>query len=248
MQPRLATLHVVLPAFNEAENLPSLLAKLDTALAALGHPQRVLVVDDGSRDGSAAAARAHSGALHLEILRHAVNQGLGSALRDGLLHVLQDAADDDVVVVMDADDSHPPALIGALLARLDSGFDVVVASRFRRGAHLTGIPPLRRLLARGASLLLAVLAPVAGVRDATCGFRAYRVAALRRAAAGGGTLIGSDSFACMFELLLALHDSGARCSEVPIELRYDLKRGASKLPVWTTVRDTLRIAWRHGKT
>ena len=239
-------MHVVLPAYNEAANLPPLLAKLDAALGALGRPQRVLVVDDGSGDDSAAVATAHAGGLTLEILRHADNQGLGSALRDGLLHVLRDAADDDAVVVMDADDSHPPALIAALLAQLDAGFDVAIASRFRRGARLVGIPPLRRLLARVASVLLGAVAPVPGVRDATGGFRAYRVAALRRAAAArGGTLIGVDGFACMVDLLLALHASGARCCEVPIELRYDQKRGASKLPVWPTVRDTLRIAWQR---
>ncbi|MEO8603642.1 MAG: glycosyltransferase family 2 protein [bacterium] len=244
-----AAVHVVLPAFNEAANLPSLLAQLDSALATLGRPHRVLLVDDGSDDDSAAVATAHAGGLRLEILRHARNQGLGSALRDGLMRVLDDAGDGDAVVVMDADDSHPPALIGALLARLERDADVVIASRFRRGARLVGIPPLRRLLARGAALLLAVIAPVPGVRDATGGFRAYRVAALRRAAAArGGTLISVDGFACMVDLLLALHASGARCAEVPIILRYDQKRGASKLPVWPTVRDTLRIAWQRPPT
>jgi dolichol-phosphate mannosyltransferase len=237
--------HVVLPAYNEAANLPALLAQLDAALGGLGRPHRVLLVDDGSDDDSGAVALAHAGGVRLDVLRHAHNQGLGSALRDGLTHVMAQAGGDDAVVVMDADDSHPPALIPALLARLDSGADVVIASRFRPGARLVGIPRLRRLLARGASWLLAALAPVPGVRDATGGFRAYRVAALRRAAAArGGTLVAVDGFACMVDLLLALHASGARCSEIPIELRYDRKRGPSKLPVGRTVRDTLVVAWR----
>jgi dolichol-phosphate mannosyltransferase len=236
---------VVLPTYNEAANLPPLLQQLEVALVGLGRPARVVVVDDGSDDDSGAVASAHAGALRLEILRHAVNQGLGSALRDGLEHVIVRGGDEDIAVVMDADDSHPPALIAALLAALDAGADVAVASRFRRGARLVGIPRLRRVLAHGASLLLAGLAPVPGVRDVTGGFRAYRVGALRRAAAArGGRLVSVDGFACMVDLLLALHASGARCVEVPIELRYDRKRGASKMPVWQTVRDTLRIAWR----
>lgn len=235
---------VVLPTYNEAANLPPLLRQLDGALAALGRVARVLVVDDGSDDGSGAVATAHAGGLQLEILRHPTNQGLGSALRDGLAQVMDGSTDDDIAVVMDADDSHPPALIAALVAAVDAGADVAVASRFRRGARLVGIPRRRRVLARGASLLLAAFAPVPGVRDVTGGFRAYRVGALRRAAAArGGTLVGVDGFACMVDLLLALHASGARCVEVPIELRYDRKRGASKMPVWHTVRDTLRLAW-----
>jgi dolichol-phosphate mannosyltransferase len=245
MTPPRRSLIVVLPTYNEAANLPPLLQQLEVALAALDRPSRVLVVDDGSDDGSGAVATAHAGAMQLAILRHPTNQGLGSALRDGLGHVLDSGNDDDIAVVMDADDSHPPALIAALVAALDAGADVAVASRFRRGAQLVGIPPLRRVLAQGASLLLAGLAPVPGVRDVTGGFRAYRVGALRRVAARrGGILVGVDGFACMVDLLLALHDSGARCVEIPIELRYDRKRGASKMPVWQTVRDTLRIAWR----
>ncbi|MDX2166488.1 MAG: glycosyltransferase [Deltaproteobacteria bacterium] len=238
-------LTVVLPAYNEAANLPPLLAQLGAALDGLGRPARVVVVDDGSSDGSGAVAVAHAGALQLEVLRHPTNQGLGSALRDGLAQAIASAADDDIALVMDADDSHPPALIAALVAAIDAGADVAVASRFRRGARLVGIPPLRRLLAQGAALLLAALAPVPGVRDVTGGFRAYRVGALRRAAATrGGSLVDVDGFACMVDLLLALHASGARCVEIPIELRYDRKRGPSKLPVWPTVRDTLRVAWR----
>ena len=238
-----STVHVLLPAYNEAANLPTLLAQLDVALAGLGRPHHVLLVDDGSGDDTAAVAAAQARRLRLEVLRHATNQGLGSALRDGLARLLAEADAADVVIVMDADDSHPPALIVPMLARLEAGADVVIASRFCRGARLVGVPLLRRLLSRGASWLLAVIAPVPGVRDATGGFRAYRVAALRRAAAArGGELVAVDGFACMVDLLFALHASGARCAELPIELRYDRKRGPSKLPVWPTVRDTWRVA------
>ncbi|MBX3026525.1 glycosyltransferase [bacterium] len=237
------SLHVLLPAFNEAESLPALLPELARVLAALPRRARVVVVDDGSSDGTAEVARRHGTGLDLQLVRHPQNQGLGSALRDGLRYVLADAPDDAVVVVMDADDSHPPALIPRLLDGIDAGADVVIASRFRRGARLVGIPWRRRILSRGASLLLALLAPVRGVRDATGGFRAYRASALRRAAAArGGTLVAVDGFGCMVDVLLALDAVGARVSEVPIELRYDRKRSTSKMPIWATVRETIRLA------
>lgn len=242
------SVHVLLPAFNEAECLPALLPELARVLAALPCPSRVVVVDDGSSDGTAEVAQRHGAGLNLQLVRHPRNQGLGSALRDGLRAVLEDAPDDAVVVVMDADDSHPPALIPRLLDGIDAGADVVIASRFRRGARLVGIPWIRRVLSRGASMLLARIAPVRGVRDATSGFRAYRAAALRRAAAArGGTLVAVDGFECMVDVLLALDAVGARVTEIPIDLRYDRKRSTSKMPIWATVRETVRLAWARRR-
>ena len=87
----------------------------------------------------------------------------------------------------------------------------------------------------------------AGVRDVTCGFRAYRAGALRRAAAHSGHLVDAAGFACMLDLLLSLRDAGAALAEVPIDLRYDRKRSASKLRVWRTAAETLRVVGRHGR-
>jgi dolichol-phosphate mannosyltransferase len=105
------------------------------------------------------------------------------------------------------------------------------------------VPWLRRALSRGAALLLAVVAPVPGVRDATGGFRAYRATMLRQAAAArDGELVAVNGFGCMVDVLLALDAVGARVTEVPIDLRYDRKRSTSKLPILATVRETLRLA------
>jgi len=244
-----SAVHIVLPAFNEAPNLPPLLAALRDTLAAGGRPHRIILVDDGSRDGTAAAARAAAGDLRLDIVTHADNRGLGAALASGLARAVDGAAVDDVVVTMDADDTHPPACIPALLACLDAGADLAIASRYQPGARVRGVPWRRRALSRAAAWLIRLAAPVPGVRDATSGFRAYRVAALRSAAAlrAPRPLIEGDGFACMLGLLFALDAAGARCAEAPIDLRYDRKRGASKLRVWTTARASMALIARHQR-
>ena len=239
------TVHIVLPAYDEAANLPALLGALAETLAGVARPARVVLVDDGSRDGTADVARGFATRLPLVVLRHDRNLGLGRTLADGLAEALRGADDGDAIVTMDADDTHPPAVIPALLAALNAGADVAVASRYVAGARLQGAPLWRRLLSRGAARVVRLAAPVPGVRDVTCGFRAYRAGALRRAAARFGRLVEADGFACMLDLLLALDAVGATVAEVPIDLRYDRKRGASKLRVARTVAETMRVVRKH---
>jgi len=241
------TVHIVLPAYDEAENLPALLTALAQTLAGLSSPGRVYLVDDGSRDATADVAMGFAPALSIIVERHARNLGLGRTLADGLARALAEAADADAIVTMDADDTHPPAVIPALLAALDAGADVAVASRYVAGARLHGVPLHRRLLSLAAAQVVRAAAPVPGVRDVTCGFRAYRADALRRAAARYGQLVEADGFACMLDLLLKLHAVGATITEVPIDLRYDRKRGASKLRIGRTVAETVGVMMKHRR-
>ena len=239
------TIFIVLPAYNEAENLPRQLRGIRAAMANAG-AYRVIVVDDGSRDATPRVAEELAAAMPLTLIRHAVNQGLGAALRDGLGAALAHAAPFDIVVTMDADDTHTPTLIGQMVDSIDGGCDVVIASRYRRGARVYGVPLHRRALSRGASWLIRVVFPTRGVRDFTCGCRAYRVAVLRRAIAHhGGALITQDGFQCMVDLVLRLRPLGVVFGEVPLVLRYDRKSGKSKMAVGRTTWNTLRLLARR---
>jgi dolichol-phosphate mannosyltransferase len=244
------TLWLALPAYNEEASLPALLercrAVADT-LAGEGNRLAVLVVDDGSKD--ATIARAHEAAargLHVEVIPHGVNRGLGAALRTGILGALERASDDDAIATMDADNTHDPGLLPLMWQRLDRDHgDVVIASRYEPGGEEVGLSPVRKVLSRGASFLLTVTAPVRGARDYTCGFRLYRATTLRRAAgAWGDKLIEEAGFTCMAELLLKLGRGGARVLEHPLILRYDLKQGASKMKVARTISRYFALAWR----
>jgi dolichol-phosphate mannosyltransferase len=233
---------VVLPAYNEEENLPGLLRQLE---ALRGIPLRVVVVDDGSTDGTKAVVEGWSGQLHPVLVCHPRNLGLGRAIDTGLRYVLDRAGPRDVLVTLDADGSHLPAQIPDLVAAVERGADLAIASRYRPGARVEGVPLVRRFLSFGARLLLTALFPIPGVRDYTCGFRAYRAGLLRSALDRyGDRLVESQGFAVMAELLLKLRPLRPSVQEIPIVLRYDLKRGRSKLPPLRTVRQYLHMVVR----
>jgi dolichol-phosphate mannosyltransferase len=158
---------VVVPTYNEAENLPELLERLDRALA--GRSYEVVVVDDGSPDGTAEVARRLAGRYPVRVLVREGRRGLSSAVVEGAR-----AAGGDVVVVMDADLQHPPELVPKLAEAAGRGC-LAVASRYVKGGGVEGWPWHRRLVSRGAVLLARILLPEArAVRDAVSGFFAYR--------------------------------------------------------------------------
>jgi dolichol-phosphate mannosyltransferase len=239
------TLWFLLPAFNEEGNLPPLLADLASTLAAWpdAPPCRVVVVDDGSSDGTAAAARSVPG-LDVEVVPHGVNRGLGAAMRTGIEHVLARAADDDVLATMDADHTHPPDLLPRMVALARGGADVVIASRYRKGSEIHGLVAWRRALSDVASWVFRVLFP--GARDYTCGYRVYRVPLLRWAAARyGRDFLNQQGFSVMVDLLLKVRRKARRIEEVPLVLRYDRKRGPSKMRVLRTIGTTLALLVRR---
>jgi dolichol-phosphate mannosyltransferase len=241
------TAHIVLPAYNEAESLPSLLVRL--AGTALTERLVVWVVDDGSSDGTGDVVTAGVPGLDLRLVTHPQNLGLGQAVQSGLRAVLDVADPDDFVVVMDADDTHDPALVHTLREALDLGADVVICSRFVEGGNDSTAPGYRRLLSRGAAALFLHVLQVDGVRDFTSGFRAYRVDLLARAAKHWGErLVEEQGFACMVELLLKLRHCRPVIAEVPLVLRYDRKQGASKLRLARTIRQYMTLLARDRLT
>jgi dolichol-phosphate mannosyltransferase len=172
--------------------------------------------------------------------------GLGQGLRSLVTHVARHGRPQDAFFVMDCDDTHHPRQIPAMAALLED-CDVVIASRYRRGARIAGVAAHRRVLSLGAAILFKAIHPVRGVLDYTCGYRGYRVALLQRALERyGDGLVRERGFACMVELLLKLNAIGARMREVPLDLRYDLKQGASKMDVGGNTSRLLRklVSWR----
>jgi len=207
-------------------------------------------VDDGSTDGTGAEARRAQaetgGALVLDVLTHATNMGLGAGLRTGIDWIVARAADADVLVTMDADHTHPPAKIAELVALVRGGADVAIASRYRSGAIVDGVPAHRRVLSDVARLVFQVLYPIPGVRDYTCCFRAYRVPLLRRArAVYGDQLCTQRGFEAVVDLLLRLGPLGIRVAETGFELRYAERARVSKMKVLRTVRSSLGLLARR---
>ena len=233
---------VVLPAYNEEANLGSLLERIDRDLTDELLPYRILVVDDGSRDRTADILAAAACSLPLTIFRHERNQGLGATIRDGLRLATEMAGEHDIVVTMDADETHSPALIATMVQRVREGRDVVIASRFQPGGAVYGLSTFRSLISWVASVLMRLCFPTRGIRDYTCGFRAYRAAVLRAANEEyGAALVDQEGFQCMADILIKLRRMDLVFGEVPMILRYDLKGGASKMRIARTVANTLRL-------
>lgn len=232
---------IMLPAYNEERDLPELLARIRSALTSV-LDYRVIVVDDGSDDETAAVVRALARTMPIMLIRHETNQGLGAAIRTGL----RAAAElDGIVVTLDADNSQGPELIPVMVERIAAGADAVIASRFQDGAAEVGVPWYRLVLSHGASLTLRAVLGFPGVRDYSCGFRAYRLGALRQLIdTYGDNFVREHGFACMLELLVNLRRLDAVVTEIPLVLRYDLKGGASKMRIWRTLTRYLVVVAR----
>jgi len=246
VRPRRRCVHVVLPAFNEAACIGRLLEHLDDDLGDAGLPYTITLIDDGSSDGTSEAARRHADGMPLTIIRHEHNQGLGATLRDGLVAAAQQAAPRDIIVTMDADDTHTPGLILRMTRMIHEGHDVVIASRYQPGSRTIGVPAYRRALSWLGSMLFRMVFPIRGVRDFTCGYRAYRAEVIQQALQQyGDSFLDQDGFQCMVDVLLKLRRMHLIFGEVPFILRYDIKEGASKMNVGRTIRRTLALMLRR---
>jgi dolichol-phosphate mannosyltransferase len=216
---------VVLPTYNEAENIEPMVRAV---LAAL--PQvRVLVVDDSSPDGTGAIADDLAAELPaVSVLHRPRKAGLGQAYVSGFGHAL--AAGATHVVEMDADFSHDPEDLPRLLASADAGADVVLGSRYVAGGGVTDWGLVRRAISRaGCRYARAVLG--VRVRDLTGGFKCFRAEALH---AIGYETVRSQGYAFQVELSFRALRRGLRVEELPITFR-ERERGESKMS-W-------RIAW-----
>jgi dolichol-phosphate mannosyltransferase len=210
---------VVLPTYNESENIARLLTQLRTVLP----DGRLYVVDDNSPDGTGDIAERCARELGgIEVLHRPGKQGLGSAYRQGFAHVIAQGV--DVVVSMDVDFSHDPLVIPAMLAAIEAGSDAVIGSRYVNGGGTKNWPIHRRLLSRWGNLYTASVLGVK-VRDCTSGFRAYRATALASIAP---ETTKAEGYAFLSELVVRLSRRGSKISEVPI-LFVDRENGTSKM-------------------
>jgi len=235
-------LFIVLPTYNEEIRVGQLLDGIDEILYEAGFPYHVLVVDDGSTDGTAAIVKERSGRMPITLKSHRCNEGLGETIRDGLDAAAGLADERDVILTMDADDTHAPGLILRMARMIWEGHDVVIASRYQPGSRTIGVPMLRRFLSYAGSLFLRILFPTSGVKDFTCGYRAYRAAVLQRAIEYyGPDFLNQKGFECMVDILLKLRRMNTIFGEVPMILRYDLKQGVSKMKIARTIVNTLRL-------
>lgn len=209
---------VVVPTYDEADNLAEVVARLRAAAGDV----HLLVVDDASPDGTGALADELAASdPHLDVLHRSGKLGLGSAYRTGFAWGLERGF--DVLVEMDADLSHDPADVPRLLAAL-AGADLVIGSRYVPGGGVVDWPARRERLSRGGNRYVQIMTGLQ-VADTTSGFRAFRRPVVE---ALDLTTIRSEGYCFQIDLALRAWRAGFRVVEVPITF-VERQSGASKI-------------------
>ena len=232
MRPPLGQVLVIVPTYDEAENLAPIAARLRAAVPAV----HLLVVDDGSPDGTGAIADGLAASDdHVHVLHRSVKAGLGAAYIAGFGWAREHGY--DVVVEMDADGSHSPEQLPRLLAALEHA-DVVLGSRWVPGGEVVNWPRSREVLSRGGNAYTRVMLGLP-LRDATGGYRAYR-----RAVLDGLPLhqVASQGYCFQVDLAWQAWRAGHEVVEVPITF-VERERGESKMSRSIVAEALWRVTW-----
>jgi len=213
-------LAVVVPTYNEAENLP----RLAERLMALSPEIHLLVVDDGSPDGTGDLADGiAANEPRVSVLHRTGKRGYSAASKEGLARCLAEGF--ELVATMDADLSHDPEVLPLLAATVSNGADVAIGSRYVTGGKLeVDWGPMRRAVSQAGSAYARLMVGT-GTRDCTSGFRCYRAATLKRIPF---EQFESEGYSFLIELLAWLNDLDATIVELPITY-VDRVHGSSKI-------------------
>ncbi|MGD0320758.1 MAG: polyprenol monophosphomannose synthase [Acidimicrobiales bacterium] len=224
---------VVLPTYNESENIESVIRRIREALPEAG----VLVVDDGSPDGTSyIAERLGKELRQVEVMRRPAKAGLGSAYRAGFAWGLERGF--DAFVEMDSDLSHEPEALPGLVAPLGEGVDLVVGSRYVPGGSIPNWRAHRRLLSQGGNIYASLMLGL-HVTDSTSGFRAYSADILRRVDLGS---VRAEGYGFQIEMVHRVLEHGGTVTEVPIRF-VDRLEGKSKMSGHIVVEALTLVTW-----
>ncbi|MCM3659212.1 polyprenol monophosphomannose synthase [Agromyces mediolanus] len=222
---------VVIPTYNERENLAAIVGRVRSAVPAAA----VLIVDDASPDGTGALADELAAADERVLVRHrAGKEGLGAAYLDAFGWALE--AGYDPIVQMDADGSHLPEQLVGLLAPLGQGADLVIGSRWIPGGRIENWPRYRELLSRGGSAYARWVLRLP-TRDATAGYRAFRADGLRRMRLDE---VHTKGYGFQVDMLWHAHEAGLDVVEVPVTF-VERELGHSKMSLGIVLEAMLRV-------
>lgn len=228
---------VILPTYNERDTLPQTVARIMAVSDEHDLGLSVLVVDDGSPDGTGAIAdRLAAGDPRVSVLHRTAKEGLGPAYIAGFRRALADGA--ELVFEMDADLSHEPAYLPAMIDRIERGADIVLGSRYVRGGGVAGWGLGRRLVSRGGCLYAQLVLGLP-YRDLTGGFKCFRRRALECLDLDG---IGASGYGFQIETTWRVHRLGLRIAEVPI-IFVDRRVGQSKM-TYGIALEAATLVWR----
>tara|TARA_Y100000590_G_scaffold454080_1_gene600262 strand:- start:954 stop:1712 length:759 start_codon:yes stop_codon:yes gene_type:complete len=240
---------LILPCYNEKQNLVKIINKIKILISKKKYKIKVIIIDDGSIDGTELLFSKYKKRnkinknLFIYYKKHEQNQGLHKALDTGFRYIISKSKKNDIIVSLDADNTHPIGSLPRLISNIKNGYNVVIASRYVRGAKVIGLPKYRLFLSYCAALVFKVFFRINVVKDFTCNFRGYEASLIKKCYKKYKQFISERGFACVPDILLKIHmlDTNIKFSEVPLILKYDLKIGRSKMKIFTTIIKTLKI-------
>ncbi len=236
----------VIPVYNEKRNIGRLLEKLRTIKLQIVY-HKIIIVDDGSTDGTAAVVQQHSTNLPVQYIARKENAGPGAAFEQGLSAALRIAKKDDLICTMEADTTSDLGILEEMITRALSGIDVVLASCYSpAGGKIVGTSFDRKFYSFVANILLRIFFPIPNVYTYSSFYRVYRPSVLKRIKAERSKLFTEPGFACMVELLVQLARFPIRVDEVPMVLKCSQRDGASNMKTLKTITGYLRILVRYG--
>lgn len=255
----MSKLTVLLPAYNEEENVEELVENW------LGYEEKIkntynielniVLINDGSQDNTKQISeKLEAKYSNFKLINHEANKGLGEGIKTAIKYVIKNSTYNDYACIMDCDNTQDPKYIMDMLrmGRVNEdeiGADIIIASRFQEGSSVKGLSNFRHLTSAGAKFVYSSVLKIKNVKDYTCGYRLYKVSILKKGYYYfGENIIEETGFTCMAEILYKLYSVGGVCDEIPFVLRYDYKKGASKMNILKTSLDSLHLAFHLRKS
>lgn len=225
-------IYLFLPAYNEEKSIKKLFTRIIEVKKNNNLDLKIILLNDGSKDKTLSEVNKFKKKIDIEVLNHEINRGLGETIRDGFEHIAKISKRDDILIRMDCDISHDPKYIPRLVEKINQGNDIVICSRFQKGGSSGDLSLYRLFISRCANLLMKIMLPVKGVREYSCAYRAYRCSLVKDAINIYGNYfidLKGLGFTCSIEKLVKFGKMGAKITEIPFVLRYDLKESQSKM-------------------
>ncbi len=241
-------IYFCLPAYNESATVGLTLYKIGEVMKEVHREYELIALNDGSTDDTLEVINSYTQILPLNVIHIEANQGFGPSLRSLLREVAGRSIfpERDIVVTMEADFSQNPSVVPDMVKQIEGGADVVIASSFARGSSMTDSTFTFRVLNSMLYILMRNLYGIVGVRDYVSSFRAYRVSVIKktldRFEDGVITFTGRPANT---ELLLNVNHLKPRIVEVPLQVRYDIRKRKSRVRPhklwWEYVRMITRL-------
>jgi dolichol-phosphate mannosyltransferase len=246
---RQQNLYIIVPVFNEMDNLWRLLKSFESILGTLLSPYvvEIILVDDGSTDGTQQKVSQLSNSLNLTLLTHETNHGPGKAFGTAFRYLAGKVLDDDWVVTMEGDNTSRIEILHQMFARQKEGHDIILASPYMYGGGIINTVPFRVFLSNMANVFVKELLGISGILTVSSFYRLYRGSVIRDLQKQyGPAIIELAGFECMVEMLLKMMYLKMSISEVPLLLDTSLRVGKSKMKIFRTVLGYIKV-WRRKK-